>query len=207
MNLYCSLCKKPAQWWSPMLSCIYCMCEFVLAWNLLPEIRAQSDLLPMLCPAAFHMLREVQLSPNMLDLQSLLGSAYVAMHSPYDLLNLNIFCYVSESNDFFHNPSFTFKKGSKSQSTAPSQYVSCITYTSSTGWDCRTLCMLFGLPCHCEGDTQTIALFTVTSTGKSNLQRASFSVRRVFLVFVLLLLSSLAFFFIFFTSHHSVVHS
>jgi len=60
------------------------VCEFALARSLLPELQApaQADLLPMLCPAAFHMLTEVQLSQNMLDLQTLLGSADVAIHSP-----------------------------------------------------------------------------------------------------------------------------
>lgn len=36
----------------------------------------------MLCPVAFHGLRDVQLSQNVPDLQSLLGSADVARHHP-----------------------------------------------------------------------------------------------------------------------------
>ena len=72
------------------------MCEFVLARSLLTELQAlaQSDLLPMLCPGAFHIVREVQLSQHMLDLQSLLGSADVAMHSPGSL-------YTNDLNTLF----------------------------------------------------------------------------------------------------------
>lgn len=70
-----------------MLSCIYCICARVLARSLFPEFRAlaRSDLLPVLCPVDFHLLKEVQLSQNVLDLQSLLGSADMAMHSPGSL--------------------------------------------------------------------------------------------------------------------------
>lgn len=82
MNL--NLCKKPAQRWSPKLSCTYCLCEFALAQGSLAgfQVRAQPDLLPVLCPAAFPVLREVQLSQNRLDLQSRFGNTDVAVHSP-----------------------------------------------------------------------------------------------------------------------------
>lgn len=53
----------------------------MLAWSLLPGLQAltQIDLLLRLCPAALHLLREDQLSQNMLGLKSTLGSADVAM--------------------------------------------------------------------------------------------------------------------------------
>lgn len=39
----------------------------------------------MICPVAFYELRDVQLRQNVPDLQSLLGSADVAMHHPGSL--------------------------------------------------------------------------------------------------------------------------
>lgn len=69
--------------------------------------------------------------------------------------------------------------------------MSYIAYSTSTSGDSRTPWVLFGMLYRCEGDTQIVALFTVTSTGKSNLQRTTFYIRRVFLVFIL---PSLAFF-------------
>lgn len=58
--------------------------------------------------------------------------------------------------------------------------MSYIAYSTSTSRDSRTPWVLFGMLYRCEGDTQTVALFTATSTGKSNLQRTTFYIRGFF---------------------------